>query len=97
MVETKNILLILKSSKLLLSLQGNPHLKHLNLSQNLLIDVEAGVFQQLNDLESLDLSSNFLLGLTQDFFNELEAKKRLRMVYLQVNFVGTVLVLDVVS
>ena len=32
----------------------------------------------------MDLSSNFLMGLSLQFFVEVESKKKLRMVYLQV-------------
>ena len=32
----------------------------------------------------MDLSSNFLMGLSLQFFVEVERKKKLRMVYLQV-------------
>ena len=42
------------------------------------------MFEHLERLEMLDLSSNFLMGLTMQFFQEVERKKRLRMVYLQV-------------
>ena len=64
--------------------QGTHNLKHLNLSQNLLVDLEPTVFQHLEKLETLDLSSNFLMGLSMQFFQEVEKKKKLRMVYLQV-------------
>eukprot|EP00095_Tigriopus_kingsejongensis_P000473 maker-scaffold1054_size66621-snap-gene-0.8 protein:Tk00473 transcript:maker-scaffold1054_size66621-snap-gene-0.8-mRNA-1 annotation:"insulin-like growth factor-binding protein complex acid labile chain" len=66
-------------------LRGNPELKHLNLSQNLLVDLEPMAFDHLEHLETLDLSSNFLMGLSMQFFQEVERKKRLRMVYLQNN------------
>ena len=52
--------------------------------QNLLIDLEPEVFENLDHLETMDLSSNFLMGLNLQFFVEIERKKRLRMVYLQV-------------
>ena len=52
--------------------------------QNLLIDLEPEVFEKLDRLETMDLSSNFLMGLNLQFFVEIERKKRLRMVYLQV-------------
>lgn len=67
-------------------LRGNPSLRHLNLSQNLLVDLEPLAIDHLEKLETLDLSSNFLMGLSMQFFQEVEKKKRLRMVYLQVSW-----------
>ncbi len=55
-----------------------------NVFQNLLIDLEPASFSGLERLETMDLSSNFLMGLSLQFFVEVERKKRLRMVYLQV-------------
>ena len=49
-----------------------------------MVDLEPTVFQHLGKLETLDLSSNFLMGLSMQFFQEVEKKKKLRMVYLQV-------------
>ncbi len=51
-------------------LQGNHAIKNLNLSQNLLIDLDPQVFRHLGRLETLDLSSNFLMGLSEEFFRE---------------------------
>ncbi len=59
-------------------------MKRLNLSQNLLIDLDPQVFRHLDRLETLDLSSNFLMGLSEEFFREVEDKDSLKMVYLQV-------------
>ena len=42
------------------------------------------MFEKLDHLETMDLSSNFLVGLSLQFFVEVERKKKLRMVYLQV-------------
>ena len=44
------------------------------------------MFEKLDHLETMDLSSNFMMGLSLQFFVEVERKKKLRMVYLQVNF-----------
>ena len=59
---------------------------HCPFFQNLLIDLEPAVFEKLDHLETMDLSSNFMMGLSLQFFVEVERKKKLRMVYLQVNF-----------
>ena len=42
------------------------------------------MFEKLDHLETMDLSSNFMMGLSLQFFVEVERKKKLRMVYLQV-------------
>ena len=44
-------------------------------------------FRHLDRLETLDLSSNFLMGLSSEFFSEVDRlqRRRLRMVFLQNN------------
>ena len=62
--------------------------KLLLLSGNYLIHMDASVITNLDMLETLDLSSNYFMGMDQVFFDVLNRKQRprLKMVYLQVSF-----------
>ena len=55
------------------------------------------MFEKLEHLETMDLSSNFMMGLSLQFFVEVERKKKLRMVYLQVISLMVILYTNLVS
>ena len=55
------------------------------------------MFEKLDHLETMDLSSNFMMGLSLQFFVEVERKKKLRMVYLQVIYLMVILYTNLVS
>ena len=55
------------------------------------------MFEKLDHLETMDLSSNFMMGLSLQFFVEVERKKKLRMVYLQVIYLMVILYTNLLS
>ena len=55
------------------------------------------MFEKLDHLETMDLSSNFMMGLSLQFFVEVERKKKLRMVYLQVLYFVRILYMPMLS
>lgn len=63
--------------------QGTKHLEKLNLSSNLLTDLQPGLIEALPRLVSLDLSLNLFGGLEGGFFNSVSSSLTLEMVYLQ--------------
>ena len=63
--------------------QGTEHLEKLNLSSNLLSDLQPGLIEALPRLVSLDLSLNLFGGLEAGFFNSVSSSSALEMVYLQ--------------
>ena len=66
-------------------LNSNHKLKHLNVSGNYLIDFDPVLLGYSDYIETLDLSSNYFLGFEPGFFEALQSKSRLKMVYLQKN------------
>ena len=48
----------------------NPHLKHLNLSHNYLVNIDNSIISSsvINNLHSLDISHNMFMGMQQEFF-----------------------------
>ena len=73
---------------------GNQNLKKVNLSQNMLVDLSPQILKKLPQLETLDLSSNFIMGMSDLFFDEIEKRTKMRMVFFQVSLITSLLLKD---